>query len=145
MRREAFQEGAGVALAIFALAAIFGLLIFGSVAGCGAVKDWQRTQKRKNAENSVRLTGIYVKRQQQEAKRVAARDAVVQALADQRVIEAHGVRKAQDIIAQTLTPMYLQHEAIRAQLAMAHSQNHTVVYVPSGDVGVPLVQNATHP
>ena len=31
------------------------------------------------------------------------------------------------------------HEAIKAQLAMAKGRNHTVVYVPTGNVGVPLV------
>ena len=40
---------------------------------------------------------------------------------------------------ERLTAQYLQHEAIEAQKAMAGSPNHTVIYIPSGRNGVPLV------
>ena len=42
------------------------------------------------------------------------------------------------IIRGQLSPMYVQHEAIEAQKAMVNSQNHTVVYIPAGPMGVPL-------
>lgn len=60
--------------------------------------------------------------------------------AQRRVIEAEGIAKAQEIINKTLTTAYLQHEAIQAQMKMASSPNHTTVYIPSGDNGIPLVR-----
>lgn len=60
--------------------------------------------------------------------------------AEIRIEEARGIAEAQKIINATLTPAYLQHEAIQAQLKMADSPNHTTVYIPVGTNGVPLVQ-----
>ena len=60
--------------------------------------------------------------------------------AERKVIEAEGIGKAQDIINKTLTAAYLQHEAIQAQMKMAGSPNHTTVYIPSGDNGIPMVR-----
>jgi len=60
--------------------------------------------------------------------------------AQRKVIEAKGIAEAQGIINKTLTQAYLQHEAIKAQMMMANSTNHTVVYIPSGDNGIPLVR-----
>ena len=60
--------------------------------------------------------------------------------AERRVIEAEGIAKSQEIINKTLTQAYLQHEAIQAQMKMANSPNHTTVYIPSGDNGIPLVR-----
>ena len=60
--------------------------------------------------------------------------------AQRKVIEAKGIAEAQGIINKTLTQAYLQHEAIKAQTMMANSTNHTVVYIPSGDNGIPLVR-----
>jgi len=60
--------------------------------------------------------------------------------AERKVIEAKGIAEAQSIINKTLTQAYLQHEAIQAQMKMAASQNHTTVYIPSGDNGIPLVR-----
>lgn len=56
-----------------------------------------------------------------------------------REIEANGIAKAMDIVQQKLTPYYLQHEAIEAQKAMVGSPNHTTIYIPTGNNGVPLV------
>ncbi|MFA6378842.1 MAG: prohibitin family protein [Candidatus Omnitrophota bacterium] len=61
--------------------------------------------------------------------------------AERRVIEAEGIAKAQEIINKTLTTAYLQLEAIQAQKKMAESPNHTTVYIPSGDNGIPLIRN----
>ncbi|MDD5679863.1 MAG: prohibitin family protein [Candidatus Omnitrophica bacterium] len=60
--------------------------------------------------------------------------------AERKVVEAEGIAKAQEIINKTLTTAYLQHEAIQAQMKMASSPNHTTVYIPSGDNGIPLVR-----
>jgi hypothetical protein len=56
------------------------------------------------------------------------------------IIEAEGIAQAQRIINATLTPLYLQHEAIQAQEKMANSPNHTTVYIPVGENAVPLVK-----
>lgn len=67
-------------------------------------------------------------------KEIASRDAEI------RVEEAKGIAEAQRIINATLTPNYLQHEAISAQLKMSDSPNHTTVYIPVGTNGIPLVR-----
>ena len=70
-------------------------------------------------------------------KEIARKDAEI------RVEEAKGIAQAQKIINATLTPNYLQHEAINAQLKMADSPNHTTVYIPVGNNGLPLIKG-TH-
>lgn len=60
--------------------------------------------------------------------------------ADRKIIEAKGIAEAQGIINKTLTQAYLQLEAIKAQMMFAKSNNHTTVYIPSGDNGIPLVR-----
>jgi regulator of protease activity HflC (stomatin/prohibitin superfamily) len=59
---------------------------------------------------------------------------------ERKIIEAEGIAKAQEIINQTLTASYLQHEAIQAQMKMSESPNHTTVYIPVGYNGLPLVK-----
>ncbi len=56
--------------------------------------------------------------------------------------EAKGLSQAQEIINKTLTTNYLQYLAIKAQLEMASSPNHTTVYIPSGANGIPIVKTA---
>lgn len=67
-------------------------------------------------------------------KEIAKKDAEI------KIEEAKGIAEAQRIINSTLTVNYLQHEAIQAQLTMAQSPNHTTVYIPSGNNGIPLVK-----
>lgn len=55
-----------------------------------------------------------------------------------RVAEASGIAAAMDTINQKLTSLYLQHEAIEAQKLMVGSENHTVIYLPIGPMGIPL-------
>ncbi len=55
-----------------------------------------------------------------------------------REVQAQGIANAMQIIRGQLNPMYIQHEAIEAQKAMVNSQNHTVVYIPTGPMGVPV-------
>lgn len=66
-------------------------------------------------------------------KLIAQKDAEI------TIEEAKGIAQAQKIINSTLTSNYLQHEAIEAQLKMADSPNHTTVYIPSGNNGIPLL------
>lgn len=125
---------------------VVALVISASIGGCGAIKSWQRGQARANAKNKVAITHIEIQNQKQQAQVVEAQNGIVQAQAQQRYLQAVGIRRAQDEIAKTLTPLYIQHEAIQAEEQIAQSgQNSTVVYVPSGSMGVPLVQNAANP
>ncbi len=56
-----------------------------------------------------------------------------------RIVQAEGIARSVEIIAQRLTNQYLQHEAIEAQKAMVGSPNHTTVYIPVGPMGLPVV------
>ena len=56
-----------------------------------------------------------------------------------RIVQAEGIARAMEIIQLKLTPQYLQHEAIEAQKLMVNSPNHSVIYIPVGYNGVPLV------
>lgn len=64
---------------------------------------------------------------------------------EQRIVEAEGIAKSMEIINAKLTPEYLQYVAIEAQKMMVGSPNHTVVYIPVGNMGVPLVGNLSMP
>lgn len=110
-----------------------GLLFVG---GCAGVKSFNRSQKRADANNNVKVTNINIRRAQQQARIVHAQNAAVSAKAEQRVIEAQGIRKAQDLIAATLTPLYIQHEAIKAQ---ENDRQGDRTYIPVGPQGVPMV------
>lgn len=55
-----------------------------------------------------------------------------------REVQAQGIANAMQIIRGQLRAMSIQHEAIEAQKQMVNSQNHTVVYIPVGPMGVPI-------
>jgi regulator of protease activity HflC (stomatin/prohibitin superfamily) len=120
-------------LAWLALALVAVVLLVGLLAGW---KSFSRYQKRADANNNVKVTAIQIRNQIQRVQ-IAKQKAQI------RVQNAIGIRAAQDHIAATLTPAYLQWEAIQAQLAMASSKNTTFVYIPSGANGVPLVATTT--
>ncbi|MCK9598616.1 MAG: hypothetical protein M0R06_06205 [Sphaerochaeta sp.] len=64
-------------------------------------------------------------------------------LADAEIERARGVAEANKIIGTSLEnggDKYLQYLAIQAQKSMANSPNNTVLYVPSGNNAIPLVQ-----
>lgn len=123
---------AGAVALVLCVVLLFGLFAVG--------KSYGRYQKRADASNNVKVTNINIRKAQQQARIVRAQNAAVQARAEQRAIEAHGIKNAQDIISKTLTPLYIQHEAIQAQKAIATSgQNNTMIYVPSSTNGTPLI------
>jgi hypothetical protein len=134
--------GFGVLVAIVLLCAI---VIVGSVGGCGVYKNWHRGQKRADARNGVKITRINIQRARQQALIVRAQNATVRAKAQQRFLDAVGIRRAQDEIQKTLSPIYVQHEAIQAQERVATSgKNNTVIYVPSGTNGTPIITAKGH-
>jgi FlaG/FlaF family flagellin (archaellin) len=126
--------------AVVALVAVIGV-IMGAVAGFKAFGRYQSMSDAKNqaqvalvkANNNVKVTEIEIKNQGQRVK-------VAQQQAQIRFESAKGVREAQDEIAKTLTPLYVQFEMTEALKEIAKSgKNSSVVYIPSGANGVPLV------
>jgi regulator of protease activity HflC (stomatin/prohibitin superfamily) len=56
-----------------------------------------------------------------------------------RVKQAEGIAEAMQKINNQLTGMYVQYEAVEAQKAQIGSPNHSVIYIPVGPMGVPIV------
>lgn len=135
--REAFSWIAAFLGAIVLLL----LVIMGAIWGFNAFGRSQATADAKNqaniriiaANNEVQRTQIQISNQAQQIK-------VHQQQADIRKADAVGVRAAQDEIAKTLTPLYVQWEMTQALVQIAQSgKNSSVIYIPSGAGGVPLV------
>lgn len=133
---ESTKNGFGIAAVCgIVVMLVFGI-IFGSIAGCGTIKNFHRSQKRQDAENNVKITHIKIRQTNQQVQIVRAQINITKAEAEKRYQESIGIKRSQDEIAKTLTPAYLQHEAIQAQ--RAHTGAATV-YIPSGNQGIPLV------
>lgn len=106
-----------------------------------ADRNQSRTQARYDANNEVAVNAIRIRTYEQKVK-IASQQANI------RFVDATGVRRAQDEIAKTLTPLYVQFEMIDALKAVAESgRNATVVYIPTGSNGLPIVNttDATKP
>ena len=116
---------------------LYGLLGFaGIVVILGlmfGIPSFTRYQARAEANNQVLINEIRIRQQEQLIQ-------VEKQKADIRVQEAEGIAKAQALINASLTDQYLQHEAIEAQKVMAGSPNHTQIYIPVGQNGIPLVK-----
>jgi hypothetical protein len=111
-----------------------GIVVLGLVVGLMfAFPAFGRYQTRANANNEVQVNEIRIKQQEQLIQ-------VEKQKAQIRVEEAKGIRDSQQLINATLTDQYLQHEAIEAQKAMAGSPNHTQIYIPVGNNGIPVVK-----
>jgi len=127
-------------LGLLALVLLVGL-IMGSIAGFKGFNRYQATADANNrakvaqikANSNVKVTEIQIRNQKQRVK-------VAEQQAEIRLKNAQGVRKAQDEIAKTLTPLYVQFEYAEALKEIAKSgKNSSVIYIPSGEGGVPLV------
>ena len=92
-----------------------------------------RYQKRANANNNVKVSNIEIRNQEQRVQ-------ISKQKAEIRRQDAIGIREAQDQIAKTLTPLYVQFEMTEAlkQIALSGTNNSTV-FIPSGAAGIPLV------
>jgi hypothetical protein len=118
------------------------LIIAIGVGISAALKAYSRAEDRADARNQVTLTRIGIKRARQQALITRAQIAAKRADAVKRFEEAVGIRRAQDEISKSLSGQYLQYEAIQSQKEVATSgRNNTIVYVPAGRNGVPLVQD----
>lgn len=88
------------------------------------------------ANNQVAVTEIEIKNQNQRIQ-------VTKQQAEIRFQEAVGIRKAQDEVSKTLTPLYIQFEYAKALEAIAASgKNNSVIYIPSGNGGVPIINGS---
>jgi uncharacterized membrane protein YgdD (TMEM256/DUF423 family) len=117
---------AGIAVGLVVIAGLLWCMAFG-------VKSYARYQRVQDAHNEIAVNAMRI---QQTAQLVE----VEKQKAAIRVADAEGIAAAQHIINATLTDRYLQHEAISAQLQMAHSPAHTQIYIPVGTNGIPLVK-----
>jgi len=122
----------GATLAVALIIGVFVGILFGA-------KSFSRYQKRQDAKNNVTVTATQIKVAEQQAQVNRAQIEATKAEAEKKYQESIGIRRAQDEIQKTLTPIYVQHEAVQAQLAMAHSENHTLIWAPSGANVTPLV------
>lgn len=117
----------------YSVAGLFMVVVLsvGLAAGC---KSFTRYQKRADAENHVKVSAIQIKNQEQRVK-------IAQQQAQIRYQNSIGVRKAQDEIAKTLTPLYVQFEMTQALQQIATSgKNNTVIYLPTSPTsGLPVV------
>jgi hypothetical protein len=122
-------------VALFRLAIIVAVIILLIAWGGPAYTHYQARQ---NAANQIQLNALRIQQTQQLVE-------VEKQKAEIKITEAYGIAKAQEIINATLTDKYLQHEAIQAQEKMADSPNHTTIYIPSGQNGIPLVRTVDEP
>lgn len=120
--RMARKIGLGVVVILLCIAALMFL-----------VPAYSRYQDIKNANNRVLVSQIEIQNQTQMID-------VENKKAQVRVADANGIAESQKIINSSLTANYLQYLAIQAQTEMAHSPNHSEVYIPVGTNGIPLVK-----
>lgn len=116
------KEYAVNTLLILFCALVVTALGIGGFVGC---KSINRTQRVADANNKIAV----------EKKNVE----IVKQRAEQRYQESVGIKRAQDEINKTLTPLYVQHEAIQA----LERSGAATVYIPSGTQGVPLVRDTS--
>jgi len=99
---------------------------------------YNRYQTRANEANKIQVNELQI-RQTEQLVQVERQKAQI------RIVDAEGIAQSQKIINATLTDRYLQHEAIQSQMSMANSPNHTTIYIPSGNNGIPLVKTVDEP
>lgn len=131
-------------LAIASLVVLAVAVIVGLWAGTKAMSRFQSrsdaanhaTVARIHAQNQVTVSNIQIRNQVQRVK-------IAKQKAEIRLENAKGVREAQDRIAETLTDRYIQFEMVEAMKEIAKSgKNSSVIYVPAGQGGIPLIANA---
>lgn len=124
--------------------AVLLLFIAGCIAGFKAFFRYQHNADAHNqagiarvrANNNVLVTQIEIRNQNQRVQ-VAKQQAQI------RLENAKGIREAQDEIAKTLTPLYVQFEMTQTLADIAKSgRNSSVIYIPSGANAIPLVAGA---
>jgi type II secretory pathway pseudopilin PulG len=104
------------------------------------VPPYNRYQARANANNRVKVSNIEIRNQAQRV-RIAKQQASI------RYQQSVGIKRAQDEIRKTLTPLYVQFEMTQALQAIAVSgRNDTVIYLPTNpNSGLPVVPTSNTP
>jgi hypothetical protein len=133
---EVRVNGAAKAMRFLAIMAVFGVV--GIAFLLWGIPEYGRYQTRANAANEIQVNELRIQQTEQLVQ-------VEKQKAQIRIVDAEGIAKSQQIINATLTDRYLQHEAIQAQMTMANSPNHTTIYIPSGNNGIPLVKTVDEP
>lgn len=102
-------------------------------------KATSRYQKRADAGNQVKVSAIQIRNQ-------AQRVLIAKQKAEIKHQTAIGQRLANEEIARRLTPLFVQYEMIEALKAISiGGRNNSVVYIPAGANGVPLVSVSNQP
>jgi hypothetical protein len=127
---------AGRAVRVLVTVGSFGVLVLALL--LWGIPVYGRYQVRANASNEIQVNELRIQQTEQLVQ-------VEKQKAQIRIVDAEGIAKSQQIINATLTDRYLQHEAIQAQMTMANSPNHTTIYIPSGNNGIPLVKTVDEP
>lgn len=142
--RESAKDAAAGVLIVAMGGALLIALVIGTIWGFKAFNRTQRVADAENkvttsqidANNQVELNRIKIDQQEQRVK-IAEQEAEV------RLREAQGVKAAQDEIAQTLTPEYIQYEMTKVLADIAKSgKNSSVIYIPVGPDGLPVIADA---
>lgn len=118
--------GGIVGTVIVILVLFIGLLMFG-------LPSYGRYQRLQNEHNQTSVNDIKIAQTKQLIQ-------VAEQTKEITIVNAEAIAASQKIINGTLTNQYLQYLAIDAQKAEVSSPNHTIIYVPAGDNGIPLVQ-----
>lgn len=123
--------------AIVVLVTVFVLLLAAlGLAGCPAYNVYSA-----GMHGRAQLAEANFGRQALVAKARAENEAAT-LYAEAEVTRAKGAAQSAAIISRSLenNTAYLQYLAIQSQKAMADSPNHTTVYIPTGQNGIPLVK-----
>lgn len=140
---EVKMFGAGAGVLLLALA-VLAALVMGLMWGFKAFNRTQRvadasttaTVARIKADADVTVMTVRIRQQEQKIQ-VATQEAQI------RAVEAEGLRKAQETQGASLNPLYVQLRQVEALEAIAKDgKNSTVVYIPAGSGGIPLVAGA---
>jgi hypothetical protein len=123
-------------------------LIFGTLGGIVVlvivlmltIPAYSRYQARADANNRVKVSAIEIRNQKQRVK-------ITKQQADIRYQQSVGIKRAQDEIRKTLTPLYVQFEMTQGLQAIATSgKNDTVIYLPTNpQSGLPVVPTSNVP
>lgn len=133
MDNEGEINGKAIALIVGAVVLTLVLLIAGIFGLMTVKRNYNRSQALKDARNSVKISAIEIQNQQQRVE-------IAKQKAEIRLQDSIGVREAQDEIAKTLTPLYVQFEMVEALKQIAQTgHNNSVVFLPTGANGIPLV------
>lgn len=119
---------------VWSAVAVAVLILF--IAGLFGIKAFGRYQRLADARNKVKVSTIEIRNQEQ-------RVLITQQEAQIRHEQSKGVREAQDEIAKTLTPLYVQFEMVEAMKEIARSgSNSSVIFIPAGEAGIPIIKDA---